>query len=233
MRKTYCTLKFRVWLSLLAATAFSTSLSAGTVTATGYDLDHNGYTGTFYYEDTQYTNCPAASCTTQDVALSGGTGKLLDGVAPALPFNFYPTFSDPNANPYDGWSYIFHNPTITFHFTGSPSIAQVSLYLDNELTDGTGVLLPASATINGTTYAIAADNSTSGPRWVNIDIPIVSANSLAITLTHQGTFGNTMLGEVKFDSSPSSVTSAPEPSAFGMLSAGLGLGLAWLRRRRH
>jgi len=204
-----------VWLF-----AVSVSLALGSpIISTGY-ITTNGQTGAWIYQDDTYLPCAASSCTTDLALLSGGSGRLTDGVAPAFSWN-----SSGQGNgttlPWVGWYAI--DPTITFNFAEGPAILQVGLYLDN--TPGRGVSLPSQVIIGGQSFAVTPDTQF-GPRWVYFDVSPISATSLDITLDK--TAGNwLMLGEVSFDSS----ADAPEPASVLLIFAPVA-GILWFRRRQ-
>ena len=113
------------------------------------------------------------------------------------------------------WWKPYHN----VNFSALQLIGQVGLYLDN--TPGSGdVRLPGSVDIAAQNYDFTED-PTFGPRWVIIDIPDVTTNTLSITLnSDQGTW--MMLSEVSFDDTGD----VPEPGTIGLLLSGLGLFVA-------
>lgn len=208
------------------AVAIPVSLFAGPVTPASYAM-LNGETGTWVYQDTAYLPCPASSCITSNAALSGGVGRLTDGVTS-------PVSWDNSGNavhtpvPWVGWTL---NPTITFTFAGTPTITQVGLYLDN--TPGIGdVRLPASITIASNVYAVAPDPNF-GPRWVYFAIPAFTGNTLAVTVTMTPNTWE-MLGEVSFDGRTADAGAVPEPATVGLGLLGLGLlAGAGCARRAH
>jgi hypothetical protein len=198
----------------------ATVVRAATIIPDSYDLP-NGETGNWIYHDDNYLPCPAGACNTSLQNLSGGTGKLTDGIA--TPDDWYGSGQPFGTSvPWVGWNLI--DPTITFYFSGSPSIAKVGLYFDN--TPGNGdVRLPDSVDIAGVNYDLIPDWQY-GPRWIYFDIPATPAGSLDITL-HRDNANWMMLGEVSFESS----NAVPEPGTIGLFAAGI-LGLVVCRYRR-
>ena len=211
--------KIDVALLLLLSTA---TLHAATIISDSYSMP-NGNTGKWIYHDSTYLPCVANACNTSLATLSGGSGKLTDGITTpddwngsGQPFN--------TSVPWVGWYQI--DPTITFYFTGSPSISRVGLYFDN--TPGNGdVRMPDTVDIGGVNYNIIPDWQW-GPRWVYFNIPTASVNSLDITL-HRDNGNWMMLGEVSFDSGING-GAVPEPGTVGLLTLGL-LGFAVRRYR--
>lgn len=192
------------------------------VSVSSYEME-NGQTGNFIYQDTTYLPCPGASCTTTGALLTGGTGRLTDGIA--APFSWDGS-GQPfgTAIPWVGWS--GGSRTITFNFSGLPTVSRVGLYLDN--TPGTGdVRLPDSVDIAAVNYDVTAD-ATFGPRWIYFDIPNTTGNSLVVTLNSDA--GRwMMIGEATFDDGFRS--GVPEPGSMALLVSGLG-ALAYRRFRK-
>jgi X-X-X-Leu-X-X-Gly heptad repeat protein len=209
-------------LLLCVLLVFSCPLWAGTVTADGYDM-MNGQSGSWRYLDSTYLPCPTAACTSNLGTLTGGAGQLIDGVAPAFSWG---DSGQPGGTfvPWVGWYSI--DPGITFHFSGTPTITRVGLYLDN--TPGWGdVRLPSQVDIAGQDFNITAD-ANFGPRWMYFDLAPVTADTLAITL-YRDSGRWTMIGEVAFEG-PDGGT-VPEPA--GLLLAAPALALFAIGRRRR
>jgi hypothetical protein len=132
-------------------------LSASPVIATSYSMP-NGSIGS----GTVYLPCPGADCTTSGAALSGGTGKLTDGVISGLNWDQQPN----GPSTFVGWNQV--NPTITFFFSGLVFIDSVSLHVDDALNRGL-VYLPSSVTIAGHFFSVPPDNINGAPRWLTFN----------------------------------------------------------------
>ena len=198
------------------------SAAAAPLTVTSYSMI-NGGTGTYNYRDFTYSNCPANDCDTTSAPLSGGVGKLTDGVSPAL--NWY---SYGQNTPWVGWYVGYPNetdPTVTFNFNGVKKINSVTVWVDNSLGAG-GVNLPASVSIDGTNFAIAPDNSNPAPRAYTFSNLGLTGSSADVQFFQSNVW--IMVGEVSFDGS----NAIPEPGVWALLLAGFGLTGASLRRRR-
>jgi len=193
-------------------------LSAATITPTSYSMLNGSIASSnqTWWEDTTYLPCPASDCTTSNAALSGGLGKLTDGVTSGLSWDQQP--SGPST--FVGWNLV--NPTITFSFSGPVHIDSVSLHVDDALNRGL-VNLPATVTIAGHLFNIPADNVNGAPRFLTFNNLNLNASSVAITLTRSNNW--IMLDEVTFDG-----TVAPEPASSLAIAAGLAVLLLWSRR---
>ena len=88
----------------------------------------NGDAGTYNYRDFTYFPCPANSCNTNNALLTGGTGKLTDGVLPAASW-----YLDGISSQWVGWetSQNGYAPTIRFFFSDTATISAVRLSVDN------------------------------------------------------------------------------------------------------
>jgi hypothetical protein len=209
----------RISLSMLLALVLLPAVAfCSPVTVASYSMI-NGQAGYFSYMDTIYTNCVLGDCSMPYAFLSGGTGKLTDGVVPAGSWNSFGDPTDPPApTPWVGW--YSQQPSINFFFSQTAIVTSVGLYLDN--TPGTGdVRLPTAVNIASQHFTVTPDN-TWGPRWVYFNISPVTSDQLSVSL-EQGNDIYTMLGEVSFNQ-------VPEPAAWMTVIA--GIGLLSLRRRR-
>jgi len=135
--------------SVLIAASFaclcSTAALAGTVTVTSYDMNNgNGVTqnGGFNYFDTTYNgsgnpNQNGSSLVVpsngapKDSMLTGGTGKLTDGVIANQNFSI-------SHDQYVGWKY--QDPTIVFHLASGSAVSSVSLYVASSYAGSNGWL---------------------------------------------------------------------------------------------
>jgi hypothetical protein len=133
----------------------STAASAGLVTVTSYDMNNgNGVlqNGDNKYFDSTYT-VPTYATTNgsslvvpsnaapKEAPLSGGVGKLTDGVIPTQNYSGVP-------QQYVGWKY--QDPTIVFHLASGSSISTVTLYVASSLagTLGYGGLVGQPASVD-------------------------------------------------------------------------------------
>jgi hypothetical protein len=192
----------------------SASAVAGPLTVVSYSM-YNGGAG---YWDSTYLPCTAGDCTAGGAPLSGGTGKLTDGVSPLLSWNQDPAF-------WVGWYTGYTNgtdPTVTFSFASTVTVDSVTVWVDNTPHSGS-VGLPGSVSVDGTNFPITPDNVNDGPRGYTFPVNI-TGNSVDVQF-FQGSEPWIMVGEVSFNDS-----SAPEPATWALMVGGLALAL--LRRRR-
>ena len=205
---------------LVIALVFVAPLSAYAtqLTVNSYSM-HNGDYGSFNYTDYTYVPCNGV-CSTQDAWLSGGTGKLTDGVLP--PESWY---QEGYQTKWVGWYPGYRlNPLVTFNFANTVTINSVTAWFDN--TPGYGdVRLPASVSIDGTSFSVAAD-SAYGPRAVVFSGLNVTGTSIDVQFIQPSYW--IMVGEVTFNGNNGSTV--PLPGAFTLLAPGL-VGLAAIRRR--
>ena len=200
------------------------TLHAAPVTPDSYSMP-NGEPGNWIYHDNTYTSCSGNVCNTPLANLSGGTGKLTDGI---LTSNDWFGSGQPfgTSVPWVGWNTI--DPTITFYFSGLPNLSQIAFYFDN--TPGNGdVRLPESIEIAGTSYSVAADGNF-GPRWVSFNIPSAPVGSVDVTIHRVSGIPNSwvMLGEVAF-ATETDAGAVPEPGTVGLLA----LGMVGIAARRY
>jgi hypothetical protein len=200
---------------LLAAVAVSGI--AASIPVVSYSMV-NGTTGLFNYQDTSYLPCPAANCTTSGAALSGGTGKLTDGVSPTLDW-----YQQGTNTSWVGWDSTqgLLNPTVTFNFGSTVTINNVTMWFSNSI--GGGVALPAAVVIAGSSYGITPDSVNFAPRAVTISgLNITGTSTTVQFLQALPSSSWVMVGEVSFSSGAISTTPVP-PSVILVL-----LGLACL-----
>jgi hypothetical protein len=224
MRFNHITLGTLLCASASAAT-FLAPVGAGAapLTVSSYSM-YNGGTGSYNYQDFTYLPCPGNDCNTTSAPLSGGTGKLTDGVSPALSWYQYG-----ENTPWVGWYEGYPNetnPNVTFNFAGSVTVNSVTVWVDNTIGYG-GVYLPASVSVNGTNFPIAPDNSNPDPRGYTFSGLDITGTSVDVQF-FQSSFPWIMVGEVSFDGT---VTASPEPASLALFGAGLA-GIGLIRRRR-
>ena len=225
--------KRSIWLkpaSLLSALLLlglvPVSALASALTVTSYSMP-NGGTGSYIYQDTTYSDCVASDCTTTGAALSGGTGRLTNGVIPTADWN-----AGANSSGWIGWSsgeINGTNPTITFHFAGSQTVNSVSIWYDNSLGTG-GVTEPSSVSIDGTTYTFTPD-STGGPQEFTVS-GLNLTGSTATLQFFQGTDVWIMIGQVSFNGTPAT-SASPEPETNLLMGVGLLATALTLAARRR
>lgn len=196
---------------------------AAPVAVSSYSMN-NGAHGSFNYRDFTYSNC-AGVCDVTNAALSGGVGKLTDGVSPALSWYQYG-----ENTPWVGWDVAQGqtNPSVSFSFAGVTAIDSVTIWVDNSIGAG-GVYLPASVTINGVNHLIAADNVNPLPRALIFSGLGILDDNVDITFFQTSGYPWLMVGEVSFDGGGA----VPEPATWALMLMGFGgLGLALRSRRR-
>src|SRR5690348_15013244 len=96
----------------------------------------NGEIGLYDFRDNNsYPGCPCAT----GAPLSGGLGKLTDGVITTTSWDQAPN-SSPGPEAYVGWTI---DPTITFFFSGTVNLNTLMFHVDNSLGRGS-VSLPSN-----------------------------------------------------------------------------------------
>jgi hypothetical protein len=204
-----------------ACLVLSIAASAAQLTVASYAMN-NGAMGGYDYTDFTYLPCPGNSCDTTNAYLSGGTGKLTDGVSPSLSWDQYGLLT-----PWVGWDRNQGqlNPTVTFNFGGPVTVNSVTVWLDNSIGNGS-VFLPDGFSVNGTYFAIAPDYINPAPRGYTLSGLNISGSSVDVQF-FQSSLGYqwVMVGEVTFNGTPT-----PEPTTMAL--TGGGLLLAWWRRRK-
>ena len=191
------------------------TLQAAPVLPDSYSMS-NGQAGNWIYQDNTYTNCLGNACNTSLANLSGGTGKLTDGIV--TPDDWFGS-GQPWRLSALGWLELVQSDYYIL-FQRPPEISRLGLYFDN--TPGNGdVRIPESVDIAGVNYSVNADGQW-GPRWVSFNIPTASFSSLDVTLHHVTGIPNSwiMLGEVSFNTE-ADAGAVPEPATVGLLGLGI------------
>jgi hypothetical protein len=213
----------------LAAVMVLTGLSpaqAASISPLSYDMnngDGQASGGSYNYWDGSYTGSGATSV--DHAPLSGGTGDLTDGIV-ANDF-WYAVENVAGTGPYVGWNGAAQGDTsIQFNFSGTQTISQIRIHIDNSMVGG--VYQPLEYLVNGNAWSFAplADGTIG---WITLTGAAVTGTSLSLMLVHQQSYDWIFASEVQLDGT--SGTSVPEPGTFALLGLGLaGLGLA--RRRK-
>lgn len=214
----------KVWkLGFLFLPTFVLQVRAAPLTVASYTMN-NGGSGGYDYRDFTYLPCPANNCKTDDAVLSGGTGKLTDGISPLTNWDDEGTLTQ-----WVGWAtFQRSNPHIVFSFANTVTINSVTVWLDNTPTAG-GVSLPSLISIGSQNFSITPDNLTSGPRGYTFSGLNLTGNSVDMQLFQSNIW--MMLGEVSFDEAP--LSSVPEPACWGLLAGSASLALCAAKNRRN
>lgn len=199
-------------------------VSAAVLNPISYDMpngDGQASGGTFNYWDATYSG--AGLVTTDGAPLSGGLGKLTDGVVATQPWYLVSDVS--GTGQYVGWlAPMTADPVITFHFAGTAMISDIQIQMDNSGIGGG--FAPGAILINGVNTPFTA------PALGSVGVVDFSGlNLTGNTVTLQ--FNQlpdtwTFVSEVSFNG----VAGVPEPGAWAMMLVGLGGAGAVLRRAR-
>lgn len=198
----------------------SASSQAAQLTVASYSM-YNGATGSYNYRDFTYAPCNG-NCDVTGAFLSGGTGKLTDGISPANSWYQYGW-----STPWVGWDWSQlngTNPTVTFNFAGPVTISSVTVWVDNTIGYG-GVYLPSKFSVNGSDFVIPSDNSNPAPRAYTLSGLNITGDSVQVQF-FQSSYQWIMVGEVTFNGTQA----VPAPATLLLLAPGLA-GLAAVRRR--
>jgi len=218
-------MKIATILAVLAASVAVPALAVP-VYSTGYDMP-NGATGSYVYWDGIYNG---SGCTTCNGAyLSGGSGKLTDGIVATTPWYDYPTASDlTGTGQYVGWvSSYSPDPTITFHFAGSPTINSIALQIDDSIYGGVGQ--PGAIWVDGNNVAFTP-LATGTIGWITLTGLNLTGNTHTVQLFN-GTQPWIFSSEVTFDGRTGG--GVPEPASWALMLSGFGLAGGALRARRR
>lgn len=184
--------------------------------------DGQAHGGTYNYWDAAYV--PASANNTIDGAsLSGGLGKLTDGVVSTQRWDT--VSNSAGTGEYVGWLWGHTpNPVINFHFAGNVIIDSISIQLDNS--GHGGVYAPSAILINGVNQSFVP------PVLGTVGSVIFSGLNLSGN-THsvqflQASQAWTFVSEISFDGR----AEAPEPISLALLGMGL-TGIACARWRRR
>jgi hypothetical protein len=189
------------------------------IVVTSYDMpngDGQAQGAWLNYWDATYSNCPANECSTDGLSgsyLSGGLGKLTDGVVATQPW--YDVSNAVGTGQYVGWLSL--DPTIDFNFGGGEVVNEVKLFVDNSHVGG--VAAPVSIVIDGTTYVNPLSATPSVPEIIDITGLHLTGDRVTVTLNNPNSW--VFMSEAQF------ITGAPEPSTWVMMLLGFaGLGCA-------
>jgi hypothetical protein len=219
----------RTVLSFALLVSSATLSQAAQLSVVGYDMpngDGQAHSGSYNYWDANYSG---SGLTTADglsgSVLSGGTGKLTDGVISSLPW--YDVSNISGTGEYVGW--LAPNVAkITFHFASVVSLDEIKLYVDNSHVGG--VYAPDAVIVDGASYANPAWSGASPPQLIDLTGLSVQGSSVTVTLqNHYATGGWVFLSEAQFFGSASPV---PEPGSLAMMLGGVSLMSLVARRRR-
>jgi hypothetical protein len=210
-------------VTLAVACAANAAHAGSLLSVSSYDMP-NGYGqahgGTYNYWDAGYSNCVASNCTTDGAYLSGGLGKLTDGVIATQPW--YDVSNDVGTGEYVGWEIV--EPTTDFNFASSVTVGEIKLYVDNSHVGG--VTAPDFVVVDGTDYANPSWQFASAPQTIDITGLHLTGDSVTVTL-HVPTQW-VFMSEAQFYSA------VPEPSTWVMMALGFGgTGLAAVCTRRR
>lgn len=203
---------------------FCASFAAAAPIAVSSYTMNNGNTATFNYRDFSYVPCNGV-CDVSGAALSGGTGKLTDGLSPNSDWD-----QEGQLTSWVGWDSFqpgATNPSIVFNFGSVQTVQTVTVWSSNSRSGG--VALPGAITIGGNVFTITPDLAVTTPRALVFSGLNITGGSLTVQLDQAAGFNWVMIGEVSFDGEAVAV---PEPGATAMLGLGLLGSVLFGRRAR-
>ena len=203
------------------ALCMATSAAAAQIAVQTYSGPNGGGQasgGSFNYWDRNYGT---GNQTIDGQPLAGGTGDLTDGYIETQSWHLVENAA--GTGPYVGWvSYAQPNPLFTFTFAGTPTINQISLWIDN--TGAGGVIAPSAILVNGVSQSFTAP---SGVGAIVLSGLNLTGSSHTLQMVHNG--GSWIFAsEIQFFGAGA----VPEPSTWAMLVIGFGAAGAAMRRRR-
>ncbi len=210
----------------LAALTAPTPAGAAAVFATSYSTpngDGQASGGTYNYWDRNYTG--AGATTVDGAPLTGGLGKLTDGVISTQVWSAVSNVA--GTGEYVGWVQRHTpNPVVTFNFVLGTTITEIDVFLDNSQTGG--VFAPSSVLIDG----ISRSFTPPAPGSVGkVAFTGLALTSTVHTIEFDQTPGNwVFVSEVTFGNG---IAAVPEPATWGLLAVGLAAALARRRVGRY
>lgn len=125
-----------------------------------------------------------------------------------------------------GWLYNSTlNPTVTFHFAGSPAITDIRIYLENTGTGG--AVAPAQILIENVSTAFTAPAGVGAVNFSGLNL----SGGLHTLQFQQQQNTWTFVSEVQFFGDTGGAI--PEPATWAMLISGFGLAGTALRKRNR
>jgi hypothetical protein len=215
-------------LGFLFLLAFVLPAGAVPLTVASYTME-NGGGGALDYHDFSYLPCPNNGCDITGYPLSGGTGKLTDGVSPMTNWD-----AEGTQTQWVGWSTFDpfgKNARVTFFFPDTVTVQTVTVWVDNSLTGGVSapnlIWVSGDGFLSKTSFPIAADPVNPAPRGYTLSGLNITGNSIDVEFFQPDIW--MMIGEVSFDGISSAV---PEPATWCCWLAVLGY-CCWSAKQDH